>query len=54
MNVSPQWAWADLQGVDGEEILARVDQDPDLELENSHLGEKLDEHLPSLLFSFWI
>lgn len=39
VNVSPQWAWADLQGVDGEEILARVDQDPDLELENSHLGE---------------
>ena len=52
VNVSPQWAWADLQGVDGEEILARVDQDPDLELENSHLGEKLDEHLPFTFIQF--
>ena len=24
VNVPPQWSWADLQGVDGEEIVARV------------------------------
>ena len=38
VNVSPQWVWADLQGVDGEEILSREDADPDLELEMNHLG----------------
>ena len=38
VNVSPQWAWADLQGVDGDEVIAREEHDPDLELENAHLG----------------
>ena len=38
VNVSPQWVWADLQGVDGDEIIAREDVDPDLELEMNHLG----------------
>ena len=38
VNVCPQWVWADLQGVDGDEILAREDFDPDLELEMNHLG----------------
>ena len=38
VNVCPQWVWADLQGVDGDEILAREDVDPDLELEMNHLG----------------
>lgn len=38
VNVSPQWAWADLQGVEGDDIVSREDADPDLELEGSHLG----------------
>ena len=38
VNVAPQWAWADLQGVDGAELAGREVTEPDLELEGSHLG----------------
>jgi len=38
VNVAPQWAWADLQGVDGCELAEREQTEPDLELEGSHLG----------------
>ena len=38
VNVAPQWAWADLQGVDGADLARLEVTEPDLELEGSHLG----------------
>jgi len=38
VNVAPQWAWADLKGINGEELASRPMTEPDLELEGSHLG----------------
>merc|ERR1719167_402809 len=38
VNVAPQWCWADLKGISGEELASRGISDPDLELEGSHLG----------------
>jgi len=38
VNVAPQWAWADLKGISGEELASREPSEPDLELEGSHLG----------------
>jgi len=38
VNVAPQWVWADLKGISGEELSSREPSNPDLELEGSHLG----------------
>jgi len=38
VNVAPQWVWADLKGISGEELASRALSEPDLELEGSHLG----------------
>jgi len=38
VNVTPAWAWADLAGVSGASLAEQEVEEPDLELEGSHLG----------------
>ena len=38
VNTAASWAWADLAGWSGQDIHSLQRQEPDLQLESSHLG----------------